>query len=485
MFESLSDKLHDVFRKLRGHSTLTESNIADAMREIRLALLEADVNLKVAAEFIESVKQDCAGQEVIKSVTPGQQVVKIVNDRLVELLGGGAAELDLARKPAVIMLVGLHGSGKTTTAGKLAGYLTRELHKKVLLVAGDVYRPAAIDQLEFLGRELNIPVHSERTSINVPAIAANAIKEAEANRCDVVIIDTAGRLQIDQTMVQELVRIRQAVQADEVLLVADAALGQEAVSVAEHFHQALHLTGFILTKLDGDARGGAALSIRKVTDCPVKFVGTGEKLDSLEVFHPERMAGRILGMGDVVSLVEKAAQAIDEEEAKALRDKLRKSQFDFNDFLAQFRQISKLGGMESILKYLPGGRQASEALGQMDPKHFARMEAIVLSMTPAERSNPDLLNFSRKKRIARGSGVALEQVSAVIKQFEMMRKMMKHNGMIGRLMSGAPMPEAGSASSLGSWLHAPPPLSRKEQDKKKRLSKLKKQQKQKQRRGKK
>ncbi len=483
MFESLSDKLHDVFRKLRGQSTLTEANIADAMREIRLALLDADVNLQVATDFIEGVRSECLGQEVIKSVTPGQQLVKIVHDKLVELLGGGAAELTFERKPTVIMLVGLHGSGKTTTAGKLARLLKHEMRKSVLLVAGDVYRPAAIDQLEFLGRELDIPVHVERTSINVPAIASNAVEEARQKGLDVVLIDTAGRLQIDEMMVQELVRIRQAVQADEVLLVADAALGQEAVSVARHFHDALSLTGFILTKLDGDARGGAALSIRNVTGCPVKFVGVGEKLDALEVFYPERMAGRILGMGDVVSLVEKASQAIDEEEAKALQEKLRKSQFDFNDFLSQLRQLSRLGGMESVLKFLPGGRQISEAMSGVDPKHFARMEAIILSMTPSERANPDLIDFSRKKRIARGSGVPVEQVSGLVKQFDSMRKMMKHNGMLGRLMSGGSLPE--SSTSIGSWLSAPGAVSRKDQDKKKRLAKLQKKERQKQRRKKK
>ena len=483
MFESLSDKLHDVFRKLRGQSTLTEANIADAMREIRMALLEADVNLQVAGDFIESVRRECAGQEVIKSVTPGQQVVKIVNDKLIELLGGGAAELNLSRRPTVIMLVGLHGSGKTTTAGKLARYLTCEARKRVLLVAGDVYRPAAIDQLEFLGRELEVPVHSERTSINVPAIAANAVAEASKNGTDVVIVDTAGRLQIDETMVQELVRIRQSVQADEVLLVADAALGQEAVSVAEHFNRALGLTGFILTKLDGDARGGAALSIRQVTGCPVKFIGTGEKLDGLEVFHPERMASRILGMGDVVSLVEKAAQTIDEEEARALQEKIRKSQFDFNDFLSQLRQLSRLGGMESVLKFLPGGRQIADAMSGVDPKHFSRMEAIILSMTAEERTNPDLIDFSRKKRIARGSGVPVEQVSGLVKQFDGMRKMMKHNGMIGRLMSGGQLPDS-PGTGIGSWLSAPAPTSRKEQDRKKRLAKLQKKERQKQRRKK-
>ena len=478
MFESLSDKLHDVFRKLRGQSTLTEANITDAMREIRLALLDADVNIKIASEFIEGVKAECVGQEVIKSVTPGQQVVKIVNDKLVELLGGGASELEFKSKPTVIMLVGLHGSGKTTTAGKLALLLKRQ-GKKVQLVAGDVYRPAAIDQLEIIGREIGVPVHAERTSVNVAAIAVNAVEQARTAGTDVVIIDTAGRLQIDETMVQELVRIRQAVRPDEVLLVADAALGQEAVSVAEHFHRALDLTGFILTKLDGDARGGAALSIRKVTGCPVKFIGMGEKLDSLEVFYPDRMASRILGMGDVVSLVEKAAAEIDEEEAKKLQEKLRANKFDYDDFLSQLRQIRKLGGMESILKFLPGGRQLAGAMNEVDPRHFARMEAVILSMTKAE---PDLMDFPRKKRIAKGSGVPVEMVSGLVKQFEGMRKMMKQSGPLGRLMAGGSLPENnGVPGTFGGLFGGPAPLSRKEQDKKRRLAKLAKKQRAKQR----
>ncbi|MBQ4106920.1 MAG: signal recognition particle protein [Lentisphaeria bacterium] len=485
MFESLSDKLHAVFKKLRGQSTLTETNITEAMSEIRRALLEADVNLAVADAFIESVRNECVGREVIRSVTPGQQVVKIVNDQLVELLGGGAAELVLDRKPTVIMLVGLHGSGKTTTAGKLSRLLARERGKKVMLVAGDVYRPAAIDQLEFIGREIGVSVWAERTSVNVPAIATDAVASARAEGYDVVIIDTAGRLQIDESMVQELVRIRQAVQADEVLLVADSALGQEAVSVAEHFHRALTLSGFILTKLDGDARGGAALSIRKVTGCPVKFVGSGEKMDALEVFYPERMASRILGMGDVVSLVEKAAQTIDEEEAKALQEKIRKSQFDYNDFLGQLRQLSRFGGMESVLKFLPGGRQIADAMSGVDPKHFARMEAIILSMTPAERANPDLIDFSRRKRIARGSGVPVEQVSALAKQFDTMRKMMKSNGLIGRMMARGGLPgEPAGPTSLGAWLNAPAPLTKKEQEKKKKKAKQQKKDRAKQRRNK-
>ena len=427
MFDSLSDKLHDVFRKLRGEAQLSEENIADAMREIRLALLDADVNYEIVKDFVENVRNDCLGQEVLRSVTPGQQLVKIVNDRLVELLGSTGAELNLSSEPTVIMLVGLHGSGKTTTAGKLANYLVNKQKKSVLLVACDVYRPAAIDQLEVLGRELGVPVFTDRGNLNVADIALKAVNHAKYQHIDVVILDTAGRLQIDESMVQELVRIRQVVRADETLLVADAALGQEAVSVADAFHKALTLTGFILTKLDGDARGGAALSIRKVTGCPVKFVGMGEKLEDLEMFYPERMASRILGMGDVVSLVEKAAAEIDEEEARRLQNKLKKSQFDFDDFLTQIRQINKLGGLESIAKILPGGKQLNQAMSGMDPKYFARMEAVILSMTPAERANPDLVDFSRRKRIAKGSGTSLEQVSGLVKQVTQMRKMMKKN----------------------------------------------------------
>ena len=479
MFENLSDKLHDVFKKLRGETQLSEKNIADAMREIRLALIDADVNLEIATEFINAVREKCIGLDVLKSVTPAQQVVKIVNDQLEELLGSEASELIRTKTPSVIMLVGLHGSGKTTTAGKLALKLRRD-GRKVLLVAGDVYRPAAIDQLAIIGKEISVPVHVERTSVNVAAIAVNAVDEAAKSGFDTVIIDTAGRLQIDDTMVQELVRIRQAVQPDEVLLVADAALGQEAVSVAEHFHKALDLTGFILTKLDGDARGGAALSIRKVTNVPVKFVGIGEKLDNLEVFYPDRIASRILGMGDIVSLVEKAAAEIDEEEAKALQAKLRKNKFDYNDFLSQLRQITKLGGMESILKFLPGGRQMADALSAVDKKQFNRLEAIILSMTKEERANPDILDFSRRKRIAAGAGVPPEMVSGLVKQFDGMRKMMRKNGMLGRLLAGDQMPD--SAVGLGGLFGgAPAPQTKKEHDKKKRLAKLARKERQKQR----
>jgi len=480
MFDSLSDKLHAVFKRLRGESRLSEANIADAMREIRLALLEADVNVDVASRFIESVKADCIGTDVLSSVTPGQQVVKIVHDQLVKLLGGDAAPLKADGEPAVIMLVGLHGSGKTTTAGKLALHLRKE-GKQVLLVAGDVYRPAAIDQLEAIGKEIGVSVHVERTSVNVAAIAVNAVEEARKEHYDVVILDTAGRLQIDETMVQELIRIRQAVHPDEILLVADSALGQEAVSVAEHFHKALELTGLILTKLDGDARGGAALSIRQVTGVPVKFAGSGEKMDALEPFFPERMAGRILGMGDVVSLVEKAAAEIDEAEAKALQEKLKKNKFDFNDFLSQLKMLSKMGGLEGILRFLPGGRQISQALSGMDPRHFKRIEAVILSMTKEERSNPDLVDFSRRKRIARGAGVPVDVVSGLVKQFETMRKMMRQNGPLGRMLSTGAMP---AAAPGGGFALPPAQISRKEQEKKKKLAKLARKERQKQRKRK-
>lgn len=485
MLDALSDKLHDVFKKLRGEATLTENNIQEAMREIRLALLEADVNLEVVRSFIDKVRQDCLGKDVVRSISPGQQVVKIVNDRLVELLGSQQAELNLASSPTVIMMVGLHGSGKTTTSAKLAKMLKKQ-RKSVLMAAADVYRPAAIDQLEFLGNEIGVPVYAERGNMNVAQIAANAVDQAKFNHNDVVIIDTAGRLQIDENMIQELIRLRQTVRSDEVLLVADAALGQEAVSVAQEFHKALSLTGFILTKMDGDARGGAALSIREVTGCPVKFIGTGEKIDDIEPFYPDRMASRILGMGDVVSLVERAAAEVDEQEAKKMQEKMRRNQFDFNDFLSQLKQVSRMGGLESILKFLPGGRQLSDAMSAMDPAQFRRIEAIILSMTPFERENPDEIDFSRRKRIAKGSGVALEQVSGLIKQFNGMRKMLRKNGLLAKLFGGggadfaspgAPM-MPGLAGAMGL---AAPKSSTKEKEKKKKLAKLAKKQRRKNR----
>ncbi len=493
MFDNLSDKFGELFKRLRGETRLNENNIADAMRDIRLALLDADVNLDVARDFVEKVRTDCLGETVLKSVTPGQQVVKIVNDRLVELLGGNVGELRMESVPTVIMLVGLHGSGKTTTAAKLAKYLVDKRKKSVLLAACDVYRPAAVDQLEILGRELGVPVYAERNSLDVPAIAAAAVAKAKFDHHDVVILDTAGRLEIDDAMVQELIRLRQSVRADEVLLVADAALGQEAVHVADTFHKALNLTGFILTKLDGDARGGAALSIRQVTGCPVKFIGTGEKVGDLDVFFPDRMASRILGMGDVVSLVEKAAADLDQAEAERLAAKLRKNEFDFNDFLGQIKQFDKLGGLEGLLKFLPGGKQLSEAAAMLDPREFKRLEAMVLSMTPAERNDPDLIDFARRKRIAKGCGLPLEKIAGFIRQFNQMRKMIRKGGMMKALMSGGSGGEGlppGGMPGMGGGGFNPfggagvPALSRKEQDKKKRLAKLKKKEKQKQRRKK-
>ena len=499
MFDTLSDKLQDTFRKLRGTAHLSESNIQEAMREIRLALLEADVNIDIVKEFVKTVSEDCIGQKVIRSVTPAQQLTKIVNDRLIELMGEAEAPLNLSSSPSVIMMVGLHGSGKTTSAAKLALKLKKD-KKKVLLVAGDIYRPAAIDQLEVLGREIDVPVYSERGNPNVAQIAANAVDEAKFQHADVVLIDTAGRLQIDEDMVQELVRVSQSARAEEILLVADAALGQEAVSVADHFHKALGITGIVLTKFDGDARGGAALSIRRVTGCPIKFVGVGEKIDDMQVFYPDRIASRILNMGDVVSLVEKASEELDIKEAEKMKEKFKKNQFDFNDFLSQLRQISKLGGAESIMKMLPGGRDFSKAIGALDPKHFSRIEAIILSMTPEERSRPDIVDFSRRKRLAKGSGNSLEQVSGMVKQFNQMRKMMKKTGMFKKLFNSftgndmsamggidsmAGMADMGGMGDMSGLMADETVISKKDADKKKRLKKLKKKQQKKNRKKKK
>ncbi len=434
MFENLANKLQDALKKLRGQAVLSESNIADAMAEIREALLDADVNVEVADEFIRTVSGECLGESVLRSVSPGQQAVKIVYDKLVEFMGTADALLVDGASPNVIMMVGLHGSGKTTTSAKLALYLMGR-NKKVMMAACDVYRPAAIDQLEILGRDNGIPVHSERGNPDVASIAMHAVAAAKEKHVDYLILDTAGRLQIDTPMVQELIRLKQVTNAGEVLLVADAALGQQAVSVAKHFNDALSLTGLVLTKLDGDARGGAAVSIRKVAGCPIKFVGLGEKLENLDVFHPDRMASRILGMGDIVSLVEKAAEKFDQEEAERLKEKLKKNEFDLNDFLGQLRQMSKLGGIETILKFLPGGSKLSE-LPDLDPKQFKRMEAIICSMTKAERENVDLVDLSRKKRIAKGCGCGIDEVGRLVKQFSTMKTMMKRTGFLGRMMSG-------------------------------------------------
>ncbi len=436
MFSDLTDKLQNALRRLRGVASLSESNIAEPMKEVLNALLEADVNREVAEEFIAGVSRECLGEDVLKSVTPGQMAVKIVHDKLVEFMGEAESPIawNAAVRPNVILMVGLHGGGKTTTSAKLAALLKKR-GKKVMLAACDVYRPAAIDQLEVLGGEVGVEVYAERGETDVCSISRNAVRRAAAENCDYLIVDTAGRLQIDTAMVQELVRLKDTVSPAEILLVADAALGQQAVSVAKHFHDALGITGVVLTKLDGDARGGAALSIRKVTGCPIKFVGVGEKTEDLQVFHPDRMASRILGMGDIVSLVEKAAEEIDREEAEKLQEKLKKSQFDFNDFLGQLRQMSKMGGVEAILKMLPGGGKIAGIPG-FEPEQFRRMEAMICSMNKKERENPDLIDMSRRRRIARGSGTTVEQVSQLIKQFTNMRKMMKNVGLFGHSFRG-------------------------------------------------
>lgn len=434
MFENLTNKLQDALKKLRGQSVITQANIAESMQDIREALLEADVNREIADDFVSKISAECLGEEVLRSVTPGQQAVKIVYDKLVEYLGGSEALLAEGKKPIVIMMAGLHGSGKTTTSAKLALFLKKQ-GKKALLCACDIYRPAAIDQLEILGRENGLDVHAERGVTDVCRIGANALQEAQDGNYDYLILDTAGRLQIDESMVQELVRLKSVTNASELLLVADAALGQQAVSVASHFHNALQLTGIVLTKLDGDARGGAAFSIRQVTSCPVKFVGLGEKINDLDIFHPDRMASRILGMGDIISLVEKAAEEIDKEEAEKLQERLKKNEFTLNDFLSQIRQMRKLGGIETILKFLPGGDKLA-GMPELDEKQFKGMEAMICSMTPQEREKPELITPARRDRIARGSGRRSDEVGKLVKQFLSMKQMMKRTGLMKNLMSG-------------------------------------------------
>jgi signal recognition particle subunit SRP54 len=421
MFDTLSDRLSGAFRNLRGVGRLSEENMAETLKEVRSALLAADVHFKVAREFVERVQQECAGQEVTKSVTPGQQVVKIIHDELVKLLGEGSTELT-PRRPLKILLVGLHGAGKTNTAAKLGLHLQKK-HNKTLVAACDVYRPAAIDQLETLAKQESLLFYADRSSKNVPAIAEAAGKEAAAQGAQAIIWDTAGRLQIDGDLIQELKDLKARVQPDEVLLVADGALGQEAVNVAKAFNEAVELTGIILTKLDGDARGGAALSMKAITGKPIKFIGTGEKIGEFETFHPDRMASRILGMGDVVSLVEKAQENIDQQEAERLAEKMKKADFNFEDFLAQMKQIKKMGSLDSIISMLPG--MGNVKLGDEGEAQMKRSEAIILSMTRKERLNPNLLNGSRRLRIAKGAGVKVTEVNQLLKQFEQMRKMMK------------------------------------------------------------
>ena len=435
MFDSLSQKLQNAFRNLRGLGKISESNVADSLREVRMALLEADVNFKVARDFIESVKTKSLGLEVVQSVQPGQQIIKVIHDELVTLLGSANAGLALAGNPACVLMVGLHGSGKTTSSAKLAKWLHKQA-RAPLLVAADVYRPAAMDQLETLGKQIDIPVFVRRGETDVLKIARQALDFARDNHRNTLIFDTAGRLQIDEPLVQELVRLRDAVKPQEILLVLDAATGQEAVNVATHFDKALNITGAILTKLDGDARGGAALSLKAVTGKPIKFAGTGEKIEEFEPFHPERMASRILGMGDVVSLVERAAEAVDEEDARRLEEKMRKGQFSLEDFLAQLRAMKKLGSLESIVGMLPGGAEAlKNADMNKQQKEFKRMEGIICAMTLQERRSPNILNAKRRLRIANGSGVKVADVNTLLNRFNQMQQMMKKMGKFQKMLA--------------------------------------------------
>ena len=435
MFDSLSSKLQNAFKNLRGLGKISEENVSDALREVRLALLEADVNFKVARDFIDRVKSKSIGQEVVQSIQPGQQIIKVIHDELVDLLGSENASLQLSGNPSCVLMVGLHGSGKTTSSGKL-GRLLHKQGRTPLLVAADVYRPAAMDQLEKLGQQLQLPTFVRKGETDVLKIARGAFEFAKTNNRNTLIFDTAGRLQIDEPLVQELVRLRDLTKPQETLLVLDAATGQEAVNVATHFDQALNITGSILTKLDGDARGGAALSLKAVTGKPIKFAGVGEKLEDFEPFHPERMASRILGMGDVVSLVEKAAEAVDIDEARRLEEKMRKGQFTLEDFLDQLRAMKKLGPLESIINMLPGGAEAIK--GQdltKQEKEFVHMEAMICGMTPQERRNPHILNAKRRQRIAKGSGVTVTQLNTMLNKFSQMQQMMKKMGKFQRMMA--------------------------------------------------
>ena len=424
MFESLGDRLQNALHKIKGYGKITEDNISEMMREIRLALLEADVNYKVVKEFTNTVKEKALGEEVASSINPGDLFVKIVKDELTELLGGESQPLNMKGNPATLMLVGLQGSGKTTTAGKLANFLRKKHSKKPLLVACDVYRPAAIDQLKQLGKQLNIEVYEEGKKDPVE-IALNSIKYAKENKFDYVLIDTAGRLHIDDDLMDELDNIKNEVNPDEILLVIDSMMGQDAINVITGFNDKLPLTGVVLTKLDGDTRGGVALSVRHLTNVPIKFIGVSEKLDGLDSFDPERMAGRILGMGDIISLVEKATESIDEKEAEKTAKRMQQGKFDLEDFLSTMKQMKKLGPLENLLKLIPGAKKMGLNNVKIDPKQMARIEAIVLSMTPKERKNPDIIKASRKTRIASGSGTSVQEVNKLLQQFDQMKKMMK------------------------------------------------------------
>lgn len=427
MFENLSDRLQNVMHKIKGYGKITEDNINEMMREIRLSLLEADVNYKVVKEFTNTVKEKALGTDVNQKLSPGEEFVRIVRDELTELLGGETAKLIIDKNPTITMLVGLQGSGKTTTIGKLANYLRKNHKKKPLLVACDVYRPAAIDQLKTLGKELNIEVYTEGKKDPIE-ISKNAIVYAKENQFDYILIDTAGRLQIDEKLMNELVNIENEIHPDETLLVIDSMMGQDAINVITGFHEKLLLTGVILTKLDGDTRGGVALSVRHLTNLPIKFIGVSEKMDGLSEFHPDRMASRILGMGDILSLVEKVSDEIDEKDAEDMVKKMTKGNFDLEDFLNQLKQIKKLGPLENLLKLLPGAKKMGLNNIKVDPKKMAHTEAIILSMTPYERKHPEILKASRKQRIAKGSGTSVTEVNQLLNQFEEMKKMMKMMG---------------------------------------------------------
>jgi len=438
MFENLSDKLERSFKLLRGQGKITEINIAETLKEVRRALLDADVNYKIAKQFTENVKQQAIGQDVIKAVKPGEMMVKIVHDELTSLMGGQMADINLKGNPTVILIAGLQGSGKTTFSGKLAGFLKNKKGKNPLLVACDVYRPAAIEQLKVLGSQLDITVYTEEGNNNPVAIAKESIKQAKKQFHDVVIIDTAGRLAIDEQMMQEITAIKSSVEPQETLFVVDSMTGQDAVNTALEFNNRLNFDGVVLTKLDGDTRGGAALTIRSVVNKPIKFVSTGEKMEALDVFYPERMADRILGMGDIVSLVEKAQEQFDAEEARKLHKKIVKNQFDFNDFLAQIAQIKKMGNVKDLASMIPGMGKALRDV-DIDENAFKSTEAIIHSMTPEERENPALLNGSRRKRIAQGSGTNIQEVNKLLKQFEDTRKVMKmmsNGNNMARMMQG-------------------------------------------------